>query len=288
MSDRVSLPARTVEDYRSEEKPTWCPGCGDFGVLNAVYNALKSRGYAPEEVVTVSGIGCSSRLPYFMSTYGFHGVHGRAMPIATGVKVANPALKVLAFGGDGDAFAIGAGHTIHALRRNVDICYVIMDNSVYGLTKGQTSPTSPLGFATKTTPRGNVDQPVNPLLLALASGATFVARGFSGSPRELADLIARGLDHKGFSIVEALSPCPTFNKVNTFKSYRERIADVPADHDVADKVEAMRLAAIESPLYTGVFYQVELPSFVEHVQSQQSGSEADRAQLLDDLFRKYG
>jgi 2-oxoglutarate ferredoxin oxidoreductase subunit beta len=287
MAGSVEALERTIEEYKSDEKPTWCPGCGDFGVLNALYNALRTQGYAPEEVVTVSGIGCSSRLPYFMSTYGFHSLHGRAMPIATGLKVANPNLKVVAVGGDGDAFAIGAGHTVHALRRNVDLCYVIMDNSIYGLTKGQTSPTSQLGFTTKTTPRGNVDQPINPLLLALACGATFVARGFSGKPKELAELIVRGLNHKGFAIVDTYSPCPTFNKVNTFKFYREEVEDVPADHDVTNKVEAMRLAAMDDPLHVGVFYEVEVPSFVEHVESQQSGTEADRAKVLAELFKKY-
>ncbi len=287
MSDSTLLVERTVDDYKSEEKPTWCPGCGDFGVLNAIYNALRVKGFAPEEVVSVSGIGCSSRLPYFMSTYGFHSLHGRAMPIAQGIHVANPDLKVLAVGGDGDAFAIGAGHTVHALRRNADICYVVMDNSIYGLTKGQTSPTSQIGFQTKTTPRGNVDQPINPLLLALATGATFVARGFSGKPKELAELVVRGIEHKGFAIVDTFSPCPTFNKVNTFKAYREEVADIPADHDTSDKLAAMRLAMAEDPLYIGVFYQAEVPTLVEHVESQQSGTEADRAKVLEDLFRKY-
>src|SRR6266545_2676215 len=173
----------TVEEYKSQEKPTWCPGCGDFGVLNAVYNALLAKGYNSKDVVCVSGIGCSSRLPYFMSTYGFHSIHGRAMPIATGIKVANPDLKVLAFGGDGDAFAIGAGHFVHAVRRNLDLTYVIMDNAIYGLTKGQTSPTSGSGFSTLSTPQGNPEQALNPILMAVASGATFVARGFSAEPQ---------------------------------------------------------------------------------------------------------
>ena len=152
-----------------------------------------------------------------MASYGFHGVHGRAMPIATGIKVANPDLKVLAMGGDGDAFAIGGGHFVHAARRNLDICYVIMDNNIYGLTKGQTSPTSQVGFVTKTTPKGTPDRPINPLRLAIASGATFVARGFSGKPKELAELIVEGIDHNGFAVIDTFSPCPTFNKVNTFK-----------------------------------------------------------------------
>ena len=287
MTDTSILPQRTVDDYRSDEHPTWCPGCGDFGVLNAVYTALKVKNFPPEEVVAVSGIGCSSRLPYFMSTYGFHSLHGRAMPIATGVKVANPDLKVIAVGGDGDAYAIGAGHTVHAIRRNTDICYVIMDNAVYGLTKGQTSPTSALGFTTKTTPRGSADSPINPLLLALAAGATFVARGFSGKPKELAELIVRGIEHKGFAFIDTYSPCPTFNKINTFKFYREEVADIPADHDVTNKVEALRYAASDDPLYVGVFFQVEAPSFVDHIQAQTTGTEADIPRVVNSLFGKY-
>ena len=287
MTELNTLPARTVEDYKSDERPTWCPGCGDFGVLNAIYTALKTKSYAPEDVVAVSGIGCSSRLPYFVSTYGFHSLHGRAMPIATGVKVANPDLKVLAVGGDGDAYAIGAGHTVHAIRRNTDICYVIMDNSIYGLTKGQTSPTSAIGFTTKTTPRGSADMPINPLLLALASGATFVARGFAGKPKELAELIVRGIDHKGFAFIDTYSPCPTFNKINTFKQYRELVQDLPEDHDLTSKVEALRYAASDEPLYTGVFYQVEAPSFVDHFRAQTSGTEADIPKVMASLFRRY-
>jgi 2-oxoglutarate ferredoxin oxidoreductase subunit beta len=153
MPDSVATAPLKLDAYKSDEKPTWCPGCGDFGVLNGLYNAMRAKGLSTKDVVVVSGIGCSSRLPFFVASYGFHGVHGRAMPIATGIKVANPNLKVLAMGGDGDAFAIGGGHFVHAARRNVDICYVIMDNNIYGLTKGQTSPTSQVGFVTKTTPK---------------------------------------------------------------------------------------------------------------------------------------
>src|SRR6266581_2658088 len=239
MPEDVLISERTVEEYKSGVKPTWCPGCGDFGVLNAVYNSLRAKGYAPQDVVLVSGIGCSSRLPFFSSTYGFHTVHGRTMPIATGIKVANPNLRVLALGGDGDAFAIGGGHFIHAARRNLDVCYVIMDNSIYGLTKGQTSPTSMVGFVTKTTPKGTPDRPINPLQLAMASGATFVARAFSGKPKELAEIIVQGIDHNGFAVVDCYSPCPTFNKVNTFKAYREETADLPPGYDSSDYVKAL-------------------------------------------------
>ena len=284
----MSEAIKTIEDYKSGEKPTWCPGCGDFGVLNAVYNALLVKGYNSKDVVCVSGIGCSSRLPYFMSTYGFHSIHGRAMPVTTGIKVANPDLKVLTFGGDGDAFAIGVGHFVHAVRRNLDITYVIMDNAIYGLTKGQTSPTSPVGFTTKTTPGGSIDRPLNPLLLAITAGATFVARAFSGKPKELADLIVQGIDHKGFSVIDVYSPCPTFNKVNTFKSYREETSPIPADHDPSDKFKAMGAAMSEEPLYTGVIYRDEtVVSYEDAIGKQHVGGEENRRKVIDGMLARY-
>ena len=288
MPDQVISPEHTIEDYKSGVKPTWCPGCGDFGVLNAVYNSLRAKGYAPENVVLVSGIGCSSRLPFFSSTYGFHTVHGRTMPIATGIKVANPDLKVLALGGDGAAFAIGGGHFIHAARRNLDVCYVIMDNSIYGLTKGQTSPTSMVGFVTKTTPKGTPDRPVNPLQLAMASGATFVARAFSGKPKELADLIVQGIDHRGFAIIDTYSPCPTFNKVNTFKYYRDQAIDLPRDHDPSDVMQAWARAQSIDPVYLGILYRAEgEASFEEHIQSAITGSEDNANTVIDAILERY-
>ena len=287
MSDSIAVVERTIEDYRSDEKPTWCPGCGDYGVLNAAYNAMRQKGYDPKDLVVVSGIGCSSRLPFFVATYGFHGVHGRTMPVATGLKAARPNLPVLVMGGDGDAFAIGGDHFMHAARRNVNVTYVIMDNSIYGLTKGQTSPTSRTGFTTKTTPRGSTDRAVNPLLLALTSGATFVARGFSGQPKELADLIVQGIDHKGFSVIDVFSPCPTFNKVNTFKLYREQTEPLPGGHDRSSLGEAITMATTANPLYLGVFYQEGIPTFEEGLESQKSGSSPDAAGLLESLFDRF-
>jgi 2-oxoglutarate ferredoxin oxidoreductase subunit beta len=278
---------RTVEDYKSDEKPTWCPGCGDFGVLNAVYRALRIQNFEPHQVVAVSGIGCSSRIPYFISTYGFHGIHGRTMPIATGVHVSRPDLKTLVFGGDGDAFAIGAGHFVHAMRRNLDLTYVVMDNAIYGLTKGQTSPTSGAGFNTLTTPQGNPEQALNPMLMAVASGATFVARGFSAEPQKLADLIVEGINHKGFSFIDVYSPCPTFNKVNTFKTYKEAVKPLPEEHDPSDPIKAMHYANSQDPLYLGVFHRREAPTFGEQVEQQQSGSESDRQKVLQGLFSRF-
>jgi len=287
MSDSTATVERTIEQYKSGEHPTWCPGCGDFGVLNAAYNAMKEKGYDPKDMVVVSGIGCSSRLPFFVSTYGFHSVHGRTMPVATGLKIARPELPVLVMGGDGDAFAIGGGHFIHAARRNLNVTYIIMDNSIYGLTKGQTSPTSQAGFTTKSTPRGSVDRAVNPLMLALTCGATFVARGFSGQPKELADLMVQGIEHNGFSVIDVYSPCPTFNKVNTFKYYREMVRRLPEDRDLTDLGEAMRLAAQSDPLYVGVFYREEAPSFEDGVESQKSGTGADTRRVLEALFDRF-
>jgi 2-oxoglutarate ferredoxin oxidoreductase subunit beta len=287
MSDSPQVVTRTIESYKSDEKPTWCPGCGDFGVLNALYNAVRMKGWAPEEIVLVSGIGCSSRLPFFADTYGFHGVHGRIMPIATGVRVGNPDLKVLALGGDGDAFAIGGNHFIHAARRNLDICYVIMDNAIYGLTKGQTSPTSQVGFITKTTPKGSPDRSISPLLLGLASGATFVARGFSGKPKELAELIVQGIDHNGFAMIDVYSPCPTFNKVNTFRAYREQTRELPPDYATGDYGQALSYAAMSDPLWLGVLYQHETDSFEQHILASHQGSEANAPQVIESIFQKY-
>jgi 2-oxoglutarate ferredoxin oxidoreductase subunit beta len=278
---------RTIDEYKSDEKPTWCPGCGDFGVLNAVYRAMRLKNFAPHEVVAVSGIGCSSRIPYFISTYGFHGIHGRTMPLATGVRVARPELKTLVFGGDGDAFAIGAGHFVHAMRRNLDITYVVMDNAIYGLTKGQTSPTSGAGFSTLSTPQGNPEQALNPLMLAVSAGATFVARGFSAEPQKLADLIVEGIEHPGFSFIDVYSPCPTFNKVNTFKYYKDNVAWLPGDHDATDVIQAMHFANSNEPLYLGVFLQRQAPTFEQQVAEQHSGEESSRTELLEDLFKRF-
>ena len=279
---------RKAEDFKSEVKVTWCPGCGDFGVLNATYKALAEQGYDTKDVVVVSGIGCSSRFPFFVSTYGFHGVHGRALPIATGIKMARPELEVVVFGGDGDAFAIGAGHFVHACRRNIDMCYVIMDNAVYGLTKGQYSPTSQLGFISKTTPTGSSEEGINPLMLAIASGATYVARGFSSKPKELTKLIVDGINHKGFAVIDCYSPCPTFNKINTFNYWKEETQPLPADHDPSDMGAAITLALTSEPLHLGVFYQKEGDSFDDRVQARVTGDSDETQALVEKLIAKFG
>lgn len=286
MAEPITL-TRTVDDYKSDEKPTWCPGCGDFGVLNALYNAMREKNYDPKDVVLVSGIGCSSRLPFFVSTYGFHGVHGRAMPISTGVKLARPELNVIVLGGDGDAFAIGGGHFMHAARRNLNITYVIMDNQTYGLTKGQASPTAQVGYVTKASPKGTLEAPVNPLLLAMACGASFVARGFSGQPKDLAQLMLAGIEHSGLAIIDVYSPCPTFNKINTFKSYREEVAPLPADHDRGNYEQGLHIAASTEPRYLGVLYQREGPSYDQMLEERKSGTPDDLPRLMESLFDRF-
>lgn len=206
--------------------PQWCPGCGHFGLLTALRKAIIELGYDPKDVFLVSGIGCSGRIPYYIKVVGFHTLHGRPIPPATAAKLVNPKLKVIAVSGDGDAFAIGTSHFIHGARRNVGVTYIVLNNMIYGLTTGQFSPTSPIGLRTKTSPEGNVETPVDGVKLALASGATLVARGFSGDISKLVEILKIALEHKGFSYVEVLSPCVTFNRVATYKWFKEHMVDV--------------------------------------------------------------
>jgi len=248
---------------KSEIKPTWCPGCGDFGVVAAVEMALKRLQIPSHTVAIVSGIGCSSNLPHFLSTYGFHAIHGRALPVAEGIRWANHGLTVIATGGDGDGFGIGAGHFVHTMRRNVDMTYVTMDNQIYGLTTGQASPTSRMGHKTKSTPGGVIENPIDPISLALASGATYVARGFSGDVKHLADLVANGIQHKGFAFVDVFSPCVTYNKINTFDFFRQRVYKLEsAGHDPSDIVRAWeRSLEWGDKIPIGLFYKTDRPTY---------------------------
>ena len=254
----------TPNSYKTDLKPVWCPGCGDFGVLSSLQKVLAEMNVSPHNVVTISGIGCSSNLPGFIDTYGMHTLHGRALAVATGVKMANHKLHVVVTGGDGDGFGIGGNHFIHTIRRNVDLLYIAMDNQIYGLTTGQTSPTSRKGMKTKSMPYGNVEEPINPITLALAAGATFVARGFSAEPKHLAELIKQGLEHKGFSFIDVFSPCVTYNHDNTYAWFRERVKKLEQDasYDSSDWHGAMKRALVwgdEIPI--GKFFQrTDLPS----------------------------
>ena len=220
MATIVELP---IQNFEGVVDPDWCPGCGDFGVLKAVKMGAAKAGVLPKDLVVVSGIGCSSNLPGYVHSYGVHSLHGRAIAVAIGHPLANTDLKVVITGGDGDGYGIGIGHFIHAMRRNLDLTYIVMDNQIYGLTTGQASPTT-MKDASAPSPRrdGNVESPMNPLALAIVSGATYVARGFSGEPNHLADLIAGGIQHKGFSLIDTFSPCVTYNKVNTYAYFKKR------------------------------------------------------------------
>ncbi|MDQ0227530.1 2-oxoacid:ferredoxin oxidoreductase subunit beta [Metabacillus niabensis] len=249
--------AVTFKDFRNNVKPNWCPGCGDFSVQAAIQRAAANIGLQPEQLAVVSGIGCSGRISGYINSYGFHGIHGRSLPIAQGVKMANRDLTVIASGGDGDGFAIGMGHTIHAIRRNIDITYIVMDNQIYGLTKGQTSPRSEAGFITKSTPEGSIESSLSIMEMALSAGATFVAQSFSTDLKDLTALIEAGIQHKGFSLINVFSPCVTYNKVNTYDWFKEnltKLADVEG-YDPHNKELAMQTLMKHNSLVTGLIYQ---------------------------------
>jgi 2-oxoglutarate ferredoxin oxidoreductase subunit beta len=247
----------TLKDFRNNVKPNWCPGCGDFSIQAAIQRAAANVGLEPEGLALVSGIGCSGRISGYVNAYGFHGVHGRSLPIAQGVKMANRELTVIAAGGDGDGFAIGMGHTVHAIRRNIDMTYIVMDNQIYGLTKGQTSPRSAEGFKTKSTPQGSIESALAPLEVALAAGATFVAQSFSSNLKQLTMIIEEGMKHKGFSLINVFSPCVTFNKINTYDWFKENIVDLEEipDYDSSNRVMAMTKLMETGGMLTGIIYQ---------------------------------
>jgi 2-oxoglutarate ferredoxin oxidoreductase subunit beta len=262
----VSTAELTKDTYKGKIHPDWCPGCGDFSVLSALQAALYELGLKPHQVVVVSGIGCSSNLPGFINTYGMHTLHGRGLAVATGVKLANHELTVIATGGDGDGFGIGGNHFTHTMRRNVDLTYIVMDNQIYGLTTGQTSPTSRKGMKTKSTPFGNVENPINPIPAAIVGGATYVARGFSGKQKHLVDLIKGAIQHKGFSFVDVFSPCVTYNKDNTYQFFNPRVKPLEeSGHDTTDFAKAMEKGyqwGEEIPI--GLFWKrTDLPSLEE-------------------------
>jgi 2-oxoglutarate ferredoxin oxidoreductase subunit beta len=257
-------PALTIKDFKGHADPDWCPGCGDFGVLHALKQALADLGLRPHEVLTISGIGCSSNLPGYINTYGMHTLHGRALAVATGAQLGNHDLKVIVTGGDGDGYGIGGNHFLHTMRRNVDLTYIVMDNQIYGLTTGQLSPTSLKGMKTKSTPFGSVENSINPIPLAIAAGATYVARGYTGQIKHLTELIKGGIQHRGFALIDTFSPCVTFNRDNTHEYFKQRTRQL-VDHDPTDFHAAMDLAyqwGEEIPI--GLFWQrTDLPALDE-------------------------
>jgi 2-oxoglutarate ferredoxin oxidoreductase subunit beta len=275
------MSTRKPNDFKSELKPIWCPGCGDFGVLASLYRSMADLDLDPSQTVIVSGIGCSSRLPHFASTYGVHTLHGRPLPVAMGVKLANPELTVIAVGGDGDGFAIGAGHFPHAARRNVDITYLVMDNEIYGLTKGQASPTSLYEQKAPSTPFGNPEDPLNPLALAISAGASFVARGASFNTKALTELITQAIEHKGFSYIDAMSPCTTFN--NTQESWKESVTEVAPDHDVTNRTQAFDLA-LRGGFALGILYRQERLSQTDRYKAILEKAKASDVDTMLDAF----
>lgn len=252
----------TKKDLTSDH-PTWCPGCGDFSVLATFMRLLEKRQLPQENIVTISGIGCSSRFPYFLQTHGVHFIHGRAIPFASGVSLARPDLHVFVFTGDGDAFSIGGNHFMHAARRNLRMTVITMDNWVYGLTKKQTSPTSPQGYRSKTDLWGVLDRPLNPMKIAIAAGATFVARTTHTNPNHMIQIMEAALDHDGFGFIECLSECVEFYP-GAFDASNPRKGGtfnlVPSTHDVTDELAAYRLADEPFPGYFGIFYKVNKPT----------------------------
>jgi 2-oxoglutarate/2-oxoacid ferredoxin oxidoreductase subunit beta len=256
-------PRVTVKDFKGKADPDWCPGCGDFGVLTALKQALVELNLRPHQVMTISGIGCSSNLPGYVSTYGMHTLHGRALAVATGAQLANHDLKIIVTGGDGDGYGIGGNHFVHSMRRNVDLTYIVMNNQIYGLTTGQISPTSTKGMKTKSTPTGSVENPIFPVSLAIAAGATYVARGYTGQVKHLVDLIKGGIQHKGFALIDTFSPCVTFNLDNTHEFFKHRTKKLEdMGHDPTDFAAAIQKSyewGDEIPI--GLFWKREdLPS----------------------------
>ena len=274
--------------YKSALKPIWCPGCGDFGVLNAVYNALNQLGLPTHKVAIVSGIGCSSRLPGYVRCYGINTLHGRAFPIATGVKLGNPELTVIVTGGDGDGISIGGNHLLHSARRNLDVTYIMMDNQIYGLTKGQASPTSQQGQMTSTTTKGNWEDPIEPVSLALGINASFIARGFSGDLKHLTKLIVAGIQHKGFSFLTVRSPCVTYTRT-TYKELQEKVVYLEnnASYDPSDRFAAMKVAQDTEHLHLGVIYRNQRLSYLERLGNLADTLSEGKTRKVEDAVEEY-
>lgn len=298
MPDTVTGEKVTMKAFNSKKKPTWCPGCGDFGILAALKKALVEQGIHPHQVMVLGGIGCGSKLPDYLQANGYMTIHGRPLPIATGVKLANPDLHVIVTDGDGDGYGIGGNHFLHTCRRNPDITHIVENNQIYALTKGQYSPTSDRGFVTTTSPQGAIELAVNPVAVALAAGASFIARSFAGDPKHMTEMIVRGMQHRGYALIDILQPCVTFNKVNTYDWYQERsykIEEEEPGYDPTDRDAAwLKSQEWNERIPTGVIYQnTELPSYGEQVPGLKAGPAVDRSdkkipqETFEELKRSY-
>lgn len=263
----------SIKDYESSYANQWCPGCGNFGILSAMKDALVNLGIPPEQLLIISGIGQAAKTPHFLKCNMFHALHGRALPLATGAKMANHDLKILVNSGDGDCYGEGGNHFMHAIRRNVDLTLLVHNNKTYGLTKGQASPTSDFGMVTPLQPHGVISEPFNGLSVALSLGAGFVARGFSGNMEHLSRLIQAGMKHKGFSLIDILQPCVSFNRVNTYDWYKKRVHDLfEENYDPDDFENAINIARRwGEKIPIGIIYQKEKPTFIDRIEMLNQG-----------------
>ncbi len=286
MTTTEPAPKMKAKDYKSPLKPIWCPGCGNYAVLNSLMQTFADLEIPTHEIALITGIGCSSRLPGYLSTYGFNTLHGRAIPIASGTKLANPELTVVVAGGDGDGFSIGGGHLPHVARRNIDLTYIVMDNRIYGLTKGQMSPTTPLDSYTSTTQYGSYDPPVNMVGFMLAYKSGFIARGFSGNPKQLKSLFKMGIQHKGFAFIQVLSPCVTYRGKGEYDAIKSVACDLPDDYNPEDFSEACSIAYDTEKLYLGVIHRdTSQPTYeerlAEHKKIVKEQGVTSTAELID-------
>jgi len=287
------MPTLTIAQVGKKEQPTWCPGCGDFGIMTAIKQVLMKTSADLENVVIVSGIGCGSKMPHYINTYGFEGLHGRALAVATGIKLANPDLNVIAVTGDGDGYGIGGNHFLHTLRRNLDITWIIENNAVYGLTKGQASPTSCKDFKSPSTPNGAIEEPINPMAIAISGGATYVARAYSFDMPDLVTRMIDGMNHKGLSMIDVLQYCPTYNKIQTMAWFKENLAKLDTmGHDPTNKMAALELALAQGDKTPyGLFYKEEGKWTYEADMKNIVGGPAAKASLenidMSTFFEKY-
>ncbi len=263
----LNINMTNIKDFTGYN-PTWCPGCGNWGILTALKQAFVQLGMGPDDIVVVFGIGCSGNMNDFLNGYGFHSLHGRAIPNAIGIKLANHKLPVIAIVGDGDCYGEGGNHLIHAARGNHDIKIIVHDNRVYGLTTGQTAPTSQKGYKTRSTPLGNIDQPINPLATVLSNGATFVAQSFAGDLNHLILMIKSAITHKGFSLLNVLQPCVTFNKINTFQYYLKRVYKLDGAYQQSNLKQAIEksLELNEEKFPLGIIYQENRPTYTDFIE----------------------
>lgn len=278
-----------LTSYKTSMAPVWCPGCGNYGIFNCLMMALSELGIDGSNVVNVAGIGCSGKMINHLTTYGVHCLHGRTLPVASGVALTNHDLTVVVNSGDGDSYGIGVGHFIHAARRNVNMLHLVHDNHIYGLTSGQASPTTDKGKFGKSTPDGVIDEPVNPIAMALTAGCTFVARGYVGESDHLKELIKAGIQYKGFAYIDILQPCPTFAKDYNYKYYKENTVMLPEDHDVTDFNAALNIS-YEDKMALGILYKVDKAPHHTVVPQLNNGPLVDQPIVKRDvsgMFKRY-